>query len=33
MAQIIENMKKTHENTLNSFDKKFTEFSNELMLL
>lgn len=31
LMQEIEHMKRTHESTLNSFDKKFTDFSNELV--
>ena len=33
LMQEIEHMKRTHESTLNSFDKKFTDFSNELVQL
>jgi hypothetical protein len=33
MAQEIDSLKRAHEQTLNSFDKKFTDFSSELMIL
>jgi len=33
MAHEIDDMKRSHEQTLSTFDKKFTDFSNELLLL